>query len=62
MKPKYIIDLKKDDHPFKMLIRAGSILKANGLRKEAREIWIEAAPSNFEFHKVLRLLKKYFEI
>lgn len=62
LKPKYVIDLEKDDHPFHMIIRAGSILAAKGLRQEAKNLYQEAAVNGYDFYKVLVLLKKYFEI
>ena len=62
MKPKYIIDLEKDDHPVNMILRAGSISAAHGLKKESRDIHQEASVYGYDFYIVLKLLKKYMEI
>ena len=62
MKPKMELDIDKDLDGYCMINRAGSILSANGLKKEAKEIHQKATTSGYDIYMAYHLLKEYMDI
>jgi len=62
MKPKMELDVEKDLDGYCMINRAGSILSANGFKKESKEIHRMAKKEDYDIYVVYNLLKKYMDI
>jgi len=61
-KPRMKLDPKKDVCGRTMACRAGSILAANGFRKEASKFHQECSVCGYDEYVVLRAMKKYLII
>ena len=62
MKPKMELDSGKDIDGFAMINRAGSILSAHGMRKEAKEIHQKATICGYDEYIAFKLLKEYMDV
>jgi hypothetical protein len=60
MKPKFKLFITDDN--FRLIEKAGSVLSANGKRKEAKEIHQKASINGYDFYFVLKLLSEYLDV
>jgi hypothetical protein len=56
------MNLFSTDCNFQLIEKAGSILAAHGMKKEAKEIHQKASVEGYDIHIVLKLLKEYMTI
>jgi len=60
MKPKMELILTDDN--YRLIEMASNILIANGMKREAIEIYQRASIRGYRFESVLKLLKEYMDI